>query len=114
MFRSCCSRGLSVAGCLQSWEMGGAAACLAISPLFAPPNAALGVAAPKCRGLHRVTNVADRGSAGRMGKTGSWARRRTDSVLAGIWKGGVVTGGLAWEPDIKRQALLANRTHGHG
>jgi hypothetical protein len=31
-----------------------------ISPLFTPPNAALGVAAPKCRGLYRVTNVADR------------------------------------------------------
>jgi hypothetical protein len=46
-----------------------------ISPLFAPPNAALEVAAPKCRGLHQVTNVADRGSAARMGKTGSWASR---------------------------------------
>jgi hypothetical protein len=39
------------------------------------PNTALGVAAPKCRGLHQLTNLADRGSTVRMGKTVSWRRR---------------------------------------
>jgi hypothetical protein len=60
---------------LPNWGATGATAWIAISPLFAPPNAALGVAAPKCRGLHQVTNVADQGSAAHMGKIGSWASR---------------------------------------